>query len=404
MEFVSASMSCPSPPLRVGLDLTALLPASTGVDRYLLRLAEALGRAGDGCRLTAFVNWEDRDRVTRLVPPAVRVRSWSLRPRAVRLAFQQAALPAASLGLDVVHSPSFIMPLARGAARHVLTVYDMTFFSRPQDHEPLRRSRPYLWAVRTSLRRADLVTVPSEATRRAVLRWAPEVDPERLRLVPAGVDPRFVPVDGAIAAAALDRLGVRPPYLLYLGTLEPRKNLVRLVEAFARLVSEGAFDGRLVLAGRPGWGLGPLDAAVAASGCDERVVRTGYVADDDLPALLSGAAAMVYPSLEEGFGFPPLEAMACGAPVVASRSSSLEENLDGAAELVDPEDPAALAGAIRRLLEDPGLRRRRVEAGRRRAACFSWDRTAGRTLACYRDAAGLAASSPALQRAGGSGR
>ena len=373
-----------------------MLPEATGVDTYLLQLAAALGEIDPGGGHTLFVNREDRQRVAALVPSSYRIRAWSLRPRAVRLAFQQVVLPAATVALDVVHSPSFIMPLVRGSARHLLTVYDMTFFSRPEHHEPLRRSAAYLWAVRTSIRRADLVTVPSRATLDAVRRWVPGVSADRLRLVPAGIDAGFGPASAEAMAATLGRLGLTTPFLLFVGTLEPRKNLVRLVESFVRLRTETGYGGRLVLAGRPGWGLEELDAAVAASGCCDRIVRLGYVPDADMAPLMTAADLLAYPSLEEGFGFPPLEAMACGTPVVSSTTSSLAENLAGAAELVDPTDIGALTGALRRVLGDPDLRARLAAAGRLRAAAFRWDRTARATVDCYRELAGLPAAAADL--------
>lgn len=372
-------------PLRIGVDLTAILPVATGVDTYLEELVLALGRVDRENRYTLFVNLEDRLRFRGVLPSSFRVAPFCLRPRPVRLLFQQVGLPALAFaaGLDVVHSPSFIMPLARGRQRHLLTVYDMTFFSRPECHEPLRRSRLYRWAILASLRRAHLVTVPSEATRRAVRAFLPEAAYRRVRLVPPGVDRSFAPAPAAEVSRVRQCHDLRGPYVLYLGTLEPRKNLVRLVEAFARLARAGRPED-LVLAGRPGWGPEPLEAAIEASGVAHRVHRLGYVDRADLAPLLTGAEVLAYPSLEEGFGFPPLEAMACGTPVVAADGSSMAENLAGAAELVPPEDVTALAVAIKRLLSDPELHDQRRRQGLERAARFTWESTATATVECYR--------------------
>jgi glycosyltransferase involved in cell wall biosynthesis len=371
--------------LRIGIDLTAILPVATGVDMYLEELVLALGRVDRDNRYTLFVNHEDRALFRDRLPSGFRVAPRCLRPRPVRLLFQQVGLPALALasGLDVVHSPSFIMPLARGRQRHLLTVYDMTFFSLPECHEPLRRSRLYRWAILASLRRAHLVSVPSEATRRAVLRFLPGAAHGRVRVVPPGIDRAFAPSSDEEVARVRHRFRLDAPYVLYLGTLEPRKNLVRLVEAFARLAGGGRPED-LVLAGRPGWGLEPLDAAIASSGAAHRIRRLGYVDREDLAPLLTAAEVLVYPSLEEGFGFPPLEAMACGTPVVAAESSSLAENLAGAAELVPPEDVAALAAAVERLLVNRELHDRRRRQGLERAARFTWERTAEETVECYR--------------------
>jgi glycosyltransferase involved in cell wall biosynthesis len=217
-----------------------------------------------------------------------------------------------------------------------------------------------------------------------VLPHLPDGAGERVRVVPPGVDRSFAPAAADEVERVRQRHRLGAPYVLYVGTLEPRKNLVRLVEAFARLARAGRPED-LVLAGRPGWGLEPLEEAIRGSGVAHRVHRLGYVDRPDLAPLLTGAEVLAYPSLEEGFGFPPLEAMACGTPVVAADGSSLAENLAGAAELVPPEDVDALAAALDRLLTDPEVRERRRRQGLERAARFTWERTAAETVACYRD-------------------
>jgi glycosyltransferase involved in cell wall biosynthesis len=375
--------------LRIGIDLTARLPLVTGVDTYLEELIVAIGETDRGNRYTVWVNAGDRDFFDDRLPANFEVAARCFRPRPVRLLFQQLGIPVLSLvgGFDVIHSPSFIMPMIRGRRRHLLTVYDMTFFSRPQCHEALRRSAPYRWAIVESLRRAHLVTVPSRSTRDEIRRFVPEIDAAKLRVVPPGIGAGFGPRPGDEVRAVVRKLGIHGRYVLYLGTLEPRKNLPRLVEAFARLVSGGGRDLTLVLAGVLGWDAGPLLAAIDGSGVAGRIVRLGYVDSNDLPALLTGADLFVYPSLEEGFGFPPLEAMACGTPTVASDTSSLAENLRGAAELVPPTDVGALAAAMERMLDVRELRDERRRLGLERAASFSWRRTASETVACYRDLA-----------------
>jgi len=373
-------------PLRVGIDLTALLPSPTGVDNYLERLVGALAAIDSQTRYTVFVNAEDRRRLAEPLPDNFEVLGRCLRPRPVRLLFQQLLLPAFSVTrrLDVLHSPSFIMPMVRSRPRHLLTVYDMTFFSHPACHERLRRSAPYRRAIVLSLRRADLVTVPSESAAGEVVHYVPEVPRSRLRVVPPGIGEEFRPAPAADVDRVRRQLGLDRPYLLYLGTIEPRKNLVRLVEAFSALAAGGQIEEDLVLAGKLGWGYEPVLEAIRHGGCGSRVRRVGYVAREDLPALLSGARIFVYPSLAEGFGFPPLEAMACGVPTIAARSTSLAENLEGAAELVPADDAPALAAAILKVLRDPGVRSALRERGRERAARFRWQRTAELTADCYR--------------------
>ena len=379
--------------MKVVLDLTALLPEPTGVDTYLRRLPVELGKLDPESRYTLFVNAEDRDVFAGALPGNFAVRPGSLRPRPARLAFQQLALPVAAhaLAADVVHSPSFILPLLDRRPRHVLSVHDMTFFSLPEAHIPLRRSRAYRRAVVASIRRASRVLVPSRSVADAVARFVPHLPPTRVRVVPLGIGPEFTPDAAERAEAVRARLGLPDRFVLFVGTIEPRKGLDVLLDAYAALAaSNGGVE--LVLAGRLGWDYDGLLTRVDAWKGPGRVRRVGYVAAEDLPALYASAGVTVYPSREEGFGFPPLEAMSCGVPVVATDTSSLGENLRGAAELVPPGDPRALADALRRLLRDPRLRAERRRAGLDRAAAFRWEDTAAATLRCYREVAGEAAA------------
>jgi glycosyltransferase involved in cell wall biosynthesis len=284
-----------------------------------------------------------------------------------------------------VHSPAFIMPLYRGGAGHLLTVHDMTSFLIPGYHPRSRRGRMYEAAVCGSIRRADLVSVPSNAVRDDVLRLLPHVPPQRIRAIPCGVDRAFAPRTVGEVEPVLARLGIRWPYILFVGTLDPRKNLPRLVEAYTRLVDRGGTAEHLVLAGQFGWSVKELLDRLRQPTLLDRVHILGYVAEGDLPYVYAGARLFAYPSLLEGFGFPPLEAMACGVPVVASDSSSLRDNLAGAADLVPPEDVDALAAAIERMLTDEAWRAERVAAGIERAAKFSWDAFARATVACYEE-------------------
>ena len=398
---VTAS-SIPEPgavPLRVGIDLTALLPEPTGVDNYLMNLVLSLAQVDAESRYVLFINREDRYLFTagrapdsnpaNDLPTNFRVVPLSFRPRPARLFFQQALQPAAMqvLRLDVLHSPSFIGPVWRGRQRHLLTIHDMTSFTLPHCHIPLRRSKPYQRAIDWSIRHADLISVPSPSVREDILHLIDGVVPSRVRVIPSGVQSRFQPRPRHETKERLRRLGIDWPYILFVGTIDPRKNLARLVESFRELVRQGDVQEHLVLAGLVGWGSGPVVDMLQDPDLRGRVHLLGYVPEADLPWLYAGATLFAYPSLQEGFGFPPLEAMASGVPVVASLSSAMTDNLQGAAELVPPEDVAALTGAMRRLLRDEGLRTARVREGHARAVQFRWDRFAQQTLDCYRELA-----------------
>ncbi len=378
--------------MRVAIDLTALMPKTTGIDTYLMEMVRHLARLDQESRYTIFMNFADRHRFHGELGPNISVRACCPRSRGARLLFQQCALPFASAlaGYDVIHSPSFLMPLMpwwRIRARHLLTVQDMTFFSMPEMHNKLRGSRIFRNAIGMSIRRAHMINVPSETTRRDLIHWFPSVPADKVRITPLGINPRFCPAPPHEIAANANRLGLRHPYILYLGTIEPRKNVDTLLDAYEDLVRNGQIHEHLVLAGAMGWDSGQILKRVKSPKLQGRVHLTGYVGDNDLPWLYRGASLFVYPSLYEGFGLPPLEAMACGVPVVSSSASSLEENLSGAAVLIAPTDTAALAAAMHRLAMDREWHAQLAKLGLERAAKFRWEDTARTILQCYRELA-----------------
>ncbi len=280
---------------------------------------------------------------------------------------------------DVFFTPAHVIP-AGVSCPSVATIHDLGYERFPEAHP--RRQLAYLrWSTRHNARVARRVIADSHATRDDLARLY-AIDPAKIAVVYPGIDPRLQRVeDAGEISGALARYGIQPPYLLYLGTLQPRKNLVRLVAAFAEsdLIAEGY---TLALAGKAGWLSRPIFEAVAGAppAVRERVLLPGYIADEDKAALLSGATALVFPSLYEGFGFPVLEAQACGAPVVCSNSSSLPEVAGEGALLVNPEDTAAIAGALRQVAGDETLRGRLVARGRANLKRFDWASAAGQTL------------------------
>ena len=371
--------------MRIAIDLTALLPKPTGVDNYLKQLVLHLGCVDDDNQYRVFVNYEDRNLFKGTLPSNFTVVPLCLRPRPFRLLFQQLALPLSVTrwGADVVHSPSFIMPLYRGNPRHVVTVHDMTFFSLPNCHISLRRSFLYKLAVLESIRRADLVIAPSRATQQHIMRVMPDFPSHLIRVIPQGVGDEFRLYPHEEVRNAVRRLQLPSSYILYVGTIEPRKNLPRLVESYRRLIAKDQITEHLVLVGRLGWDYKDLLPQLERPELRGRTHLMGYVNQKELPWFYAGAKLFVYPSLAEGFGFPPLEAMACGVPTISSDSSSLAENLHGAAELVPPDDVTALTSAISRVLHDESLQTKLKAQGLARAARFHWMETARETLNCY---------------------
>jgi glycosyltransferase involved in cell wall biosynthesis len=374
--------------MRVAIDLTALNAQASGIDRYLLGLVRSLAFLNRGAEFFLFINAEDRARFAGLhrLPAHCHVLPCCFRPRVFRLFFQQVLQPLLlyALRIDVLHSPTFIMPAWRGRARHVLTIHDMSSFVLPHCHPPIRRGPLYERIVSESIRRADLITVPSSSVKADILRFVSDVSEERIRVIACGIDDAFHPRDTAEVTPVLRRLGLPTPYVLYLGTLDPRKNLPMLIDAFAELVAGGRPE-HLVLGGDAGWSPNELLSRVARNGLEHRIHLPGYIAEADLPFVYAGAVLFVYPSLLEGFGFPPLEAMATGVPVVASDTSSLRENLADAATLVPSGDARQLEVAMRTLLTDEAARLRNVETGLKRSQSYRWDRFAAETFACYED-------------------
>jgi glycosyltransferase involved in cell wall biosynthesis len=293
---------------------------------------------------------------------------------------------------QVIHS-TYAAPFVSRAAS-VLTVHDVSFLRHPEWFGA--RDLMVLNAgVRVSAPRAARVLVPSRHVRDEVCGLL-GVSPERVVVTPEGVDERFRPLWDAAsrerAARLLLRLGVHTPYVFAVGNLQPRKNLVRLVEAWALLCASGAADGyRLVVAGGFRGRRDGAPALAVALGIGDRVVFPGFVGDDELPALYGAADLFVHPSLHEGFGLTTLEAMACGTPVACSNVTSLPEVTDGAAAVFDPKDSADVAAVLGALLADEGLRDRLRARGLRRASRASWRACAELTAAAYETAAHEAA-------------
>jgi glycosyltransferase involved in cell wall biosynthesis len=287
-----------------------------------------------------------------------------------------------ALGVDVLHGPGFVGPLV-GAPRTVLTVHDLSFFRFPE-RLPAGRRRYLQTFTRLSVRRADLVLCDSLHTADDVHDIL-DTPREKLRVVYPGVEPRFRPPAPDALAAFRKEKGLPDRFLLYLGTLEPRKNLGLLLRAYARLQPELP-DLGLVLAGGRGWMVDDLFREIEELGLEKKVVLPGYVPDAEQPLWYGAATALVYPSVYEGFGLPPLEAMACGAPVVVAQTSSLPEVVGEAGLYFDPFDEDSPVAVLRRLLADEAEQERLRAAGLARAAGFSWRKTAEGCVAAYRAA------------------
>jgi glycosyltransferase involved in cell wall biosynthesis len=298
----------------------------------------------------------------------------------VRIAWEQTAgvVAARRAHLDVLHSPVNVVPLGVSIPQ-VVTVHDLGFHHFPGQYPGMKQR--YLNAMtRLSIRRAAAVITVSEATRRDVIDVY-RVDPAQVVTVPNGVDDSMRPLDDDAINQFRERNGLPDHFVLFLGTLQPRKNIEVLVRAYALLADD--LDWPLIIAGAKGWMYERLFALVGEMDLTERVRFTGYVAPEELAYWYNAAAMLVYPSRYEGFGLPLLEAMACGTSVIAANASSLPEVVGDCGVLVEPDDVTGFAEAIRRLAGNDGYRQQLEQAGIERAASFSWRNTARKTVDVY---------------------
>ena len=378
--------------MRVGIDLSLVPGQRVGVGQYSYQLARALARVDHETAYTLYpvfyfiVHPEHR---AAALPSARNMRTamrW-LPPRLVTWLWRvdrSEAFKERLLGnVDVVHSTTFCAPrLSARRRKLVATIHDVTFVSHPEFHVPANIEH-CLNGTRHAIERADVLIAISESTRRDLVELL-HAPAERIVVTPEAADPDLAPVtDGARLAEVRRRYQLPDRFVLFLGAMEPRKNLVRLVEAFNALKPAIRRETWLVVAGAQGWLNDSVRARVESLGLADRVHFAGYVEGGDLAALYSLATVFAYPSLWEGFGLPVLEAMACGTPVLTSDVSSLPEVAGDAAVLVPPTDVDAIADGLTRLLEDTALRADLAARGRRQAARFSWERCARETLAVY---------------------
>ncbi len=368
--------------MRLLLDVSAVPSRPVGAGVYTVELARSLDARHD-VDLVLACRSDDRRRWRGIAPGAHTLDAAPAR-RPARVVWEQtrAHTLADAVHADLWHGPHYTMP-RRLAVPAVVTVHDLTFVEHPEWHERTKVAF-FRRMLRDSARRAAVLVAISRYTARGIEEHLHPVG--QVVVVPHGVDhDRFRPVPAGDPADLdlLRAIGVRPPFLAFAGTVEPRKDLPTLVAAFAR-VAAARPDLRLVLVGGDGWGSSGLHGAIERSGVATRIIRPGYVPDAALPALFRQSEAVVYPSLVEGFGLPALEALACGAPLISTTGSAIEEVVGDAAVLVPPHDEAALAAAMTHVLDDGTRNAHRRAAGVTRAAPYTWAASAEGHVAAYR--------------------
>ncbi len=376
--------------MRIGADLRPFLKEETGVGvyfRHLLVSLAALDRTNEYFLFSS--SWKDRFAAEK-VPPFARLRFRDLRipVRAVNYLWRAWHWPTLDsvfrVRLDLTHSPTPLVLPTRG--RKVVTVYDLFFLEEP-DKADREARRVFVRRIRKSLAEADGVLTISEYTRQALLERF-SLDEKKVRVTRLGLGAVFKKEPGEPALAARrSALALPERFLLFVGALEPRKNLPNLVSALDLLRRRG-HDVPLVVVGRDGEDSAAVRARVAHLGLERAVRFLGYRPEGEIRDLYRLASVFVFPSLSEGFGLPVVEAMASGLPVVASSTGALPEVAGEAALYVRPDDPEDIAGRIAEVLSDGAVAGRLTAAGRRRAEQFSWDRTAAETLAFYEEVVG----------------
>jgi glycosyltransferase involved in cell wall biosynthesis len=364
----------------IGLDISRLAVAKrTGTEQYTWALLGALGQLDRHNRYRLYCNHPPASLPS--LPDTFALRSILL-PRL--WTHGRLSLEMIMHAPDVLFVPAHALPIIN-APRSVVTIHDLGYIYHPEAHTFGQRVYHSVF-TRLSARRATNIIAISHATERD-LQHHYRIPADKIHVVYHGVDPRFRPLRQRQVTQVLQRYGLEAPYLLFVSTIQPRKNVARLIEAFARACRVlGDRRLELVLAGRRGWLTEQIERRAGELGIADAVRFVGYVADDDLPALLNGALAYVTPSLYEGFGMTVLEAQACGTPVLASNVSALPEVVGDAGLLVDPHDVAAIANGIVQLVSDDVLRAQLRERGLHHAARWTWERTARQTLAVLEDA------------------
>ncbi len=353
---------------------------NAGLSRYIGNLLTSLPAVAPEHQFTAFV-------AARPPTPVPGLRYWLAawptgRPLA-RILWEQTALPLALLRCraDLLHGPAYVLPFLCPCPA-VLTVHDLSFLTVPTAFR--RSNRLYLsLSTRRAVRQAQRIIAVSAHTKRDLVRLL-GVPPEKITVVHHGLEHEvFRPLPAETVAAFKRQRGLPEEYILFVGTLEPRKNIPTLIRAFARLKREGNWPHKLVIAGGRGWLFEEIFALVERLGLRAEVLFPGYIPFAEQPLWYNGAAAFVYPSLYEGFGLPVLEAMACGTPVIAANASALPEVVGEGGLLVPPCDERALAWALAEVLADADRRAELARRGRERAQQFTWPAAARATLAVY---------------------
>lgn len=379
--------------MRIGIDVRCLAEGKrTGVEEYAISLLEELFRQDQKNEYILFFNaWKSGLPDFRWLDgfPNVRLKKFRFPNKLLNLTLWYFGYPKLDRlvgGTDIFFVPNLNFVAVSGKTKLVVTAHDLSFEIFPETFSRYTRIWHFLINFRRLLRRADAVIAVSQSTRDDLVRYY-GLTPKKITTIHNGLSPRFVTMSRNDPQLLAVKEKYRLPYqfILYLGTFEPRKNILALLRAYETLVETNPRAGKyaLVLAGSPGWKSAPLFEAIQASPARKNIHLPGFIADVDKPALYNLASLFVYPSLYEGFGFPPLESLASGTPVVVSHSSSLPEVIGEAGIMVDPYRPDELRLALEALMTDRALREKIASRAALQAQKFSWRKCARSTLALF---------------------
>jgi glycosyltransferase involved in cell wall biosynthesis len=364
---------------RIALVPYALDRPLRGIGRYTLELLEALER--EGLEMTLLQAGAMNGHHNSMKLPGV-----SLLPALLTIGQIEIAWITWRHKLNLVHDPTGVIPIRMSPAKRIATIHDVIPYIYPTTCTKLDWLIYRFW-LPFAVDGIDRVIADSKKTKADIVQFLP-IEAEKVTVIPGAANKHYRRMNAEEIQPALERAKIDFPYILYVGSIEPRKNLPRLMVAYA-LLRQWSTNWQLVIVGaRNFWKSTPVAAVVDRLGLENCVHFTGYIAEQDLPAIYNGADLFVFPSLYEGFGLPVLEAMACGTPVVTSNKSSLPEVAGDAAILIDPYDVDALANAMHRILSDPDLAEEMAAKGMIRAREFSWERTARETIAVYEQVLG----------------
>lgn len=371
--------------MRIAINTLSLYKTKVGMGKYIVELVNRVPKTDTQNEYIIYLSKEN-EAYFDLCASNIKIKKV---PRIftypfVKIIWEQLFLPFSMIknNIDLYHATGFVLPLWKPTGiKFVVTIADMTFFTHKQYHTWFKK-KYFSALIPASLKKADKIFAISENTKKDIIAMA-KTNSEKIVTTYLGVDPIFMPKKKEEYLPVLAKYNLEQPYILYVGMLEPRKNIVGLIRAFSLLRKERKI--KLVIIGKKGWMYDEIFSLVKSLHLEEKIIFTGYVPDDVLPAIYNAATCFVYPSFYEGFGFPVIEAMACGCPVITSNNSSLKEITGDAAILIDPENVNQIAEKIELILGSQEEREKRKKAGLKQAKKFKWDAFARKTREVYKN-------------------